>query len=30
MSGVNESMGITMEKIKNMIDVNTVVGDPIP
>ncbi|MBR4304953.1 MAG: GerW family sporulation protein [Clostridia bacterium] len=29
MSGVNESMGITMEKIKNMIDVNTVVGDPI-
>ncbi|MBR4955276.1 MAG: GerW family sporulation protein [Clostridia bacterium] len=29
MSGVNESMGITIEKIKNMIDVNTVVGDPI-
>ena len=29
MSGVNESMGITMEKIKNMIDVNTVVDDPI-
>ena len=29
MSIVNDSMGITMEKIKDMIDVNTVVGDPI-
>ena len=29
MSVVNDSMGITMEKIKDMIDVNTVVGDPI-
>lgn len=29
MSGVNETMGITIEKIKEMIDVNTVVGDPI-
>ena len=29
MSVVNESMGITMEKIREMIDVNTVVGDPI-
>ena len=29
MSGVNEAMGITIEKIKEMIDVNTVVGDPI-
>ena len=29
MSGVNDSIGITMEKIKEMIDVNTVVGDPI-
>ncbi|MBQ2865490.1 MAG: GerW family sporulation protein [Clostridia bacterium] len=29
MSGINESMGLTMEKIKEMIDVNTVVGDPI-
>lgn len=29
MSNINESMGITIEKIKDMIDVNTVVGDPI-
>lgn len=26
---VNEVMGITMEKVKEMIDVNTVVGEPI-
>ena len=29
MKAINESMGITIEKIKEMIDVNTVVGDPI-
>ena len=29
MSSINETMGITMEKIKEMVDVNTVVGDPI-
>lgn len=29
MSKINETMGLTMEKIKEMIDVNTVVGDPI-
>lgn len=29
MSAVNETMGMTISKIKEMIDVNTVVGDPI-
>ena len=29
MSSINETMGNTMEKIKEMVDVNTVVGDPI-
>ena len=29
MSTIKETMGITMDKVKEMVDVNTVVGDPI-
>ena len=29
MSTVNETLGITMSKLKEMIDVNAVIGDPI-
>ena len=29
MSNLNEIMGTTMEKIRSMLDVNMVVGDPI-
>ena len=26
---INELMGITMEKIKEMVDINSIIGDPI-
>ena len=29
MSSINDAMNLTMEKLRNMVDVNTVVGNPI-
>ena len=29
MSSINEAMNLTMEKLRDMIDVNTVVGKPV-